>query len=78
MPRQGRSRLVLLATARDQVELAIWLDLLQEAGVAVAVHRRDPMGGLDVAPTPPFSWDLYVQEEDQARAREALGIGASE
>jgi len=65
---------VLLATARDQVELAIWLDLLREAGVDVAVRRRDPLGGLDVAPTPLFSWDLYVQDDDRERARELLGL----
>ncbi|HXG41873.1 MAG TPA: DUF2007 domain-containing protein [Dehalococcoidia bacterium] len=76
MSPRGKGRLVLLATARDQVELAIWLDLLREAGVEVAVHRRDPLGGLDVAPTPLFSWDLYVQDDDQERAREVLGMEA--
>ena len=66
--------MVLLATARDQVQLAIWLQLLGEAGVAVSVRRRDPLGGLDVAPTPLYSWDLYVLDEEEGRAREALGL----
>ncbi len=64
----------MLATARDEVELAIWLDLLEEEGVPVAVRKRDPLGGLDVAPTPIFSFDLYVQVEDEGRAREILGL----
>ncbi len=74
MPRQERQKLVMLATARDEVELAIWLGLLELEGVPVAVHKRDPLGGLDVAPTPIFSYDIYVQAEDEGRAREVLGL----
>jgi len=73
MPRQERQKLVMLATARDEVELAIWLDLLEQDEAPVAVHNRDPLGGLAVAPPPNFSSVICDPADAEWRARDVPG-----
>jgi|FLYL01.1.fsa_nt_gi hypothetical protein len=70
-PAEGR--LVRIATARDEIELAIWRDVLAKEGITVYVRKRDPLVVMGVAPTPPYSLDLYVPASDARRARWLLG-----
>jgi len=70
--KQHGDRLVLLATARDELEAGIWRDVLERDGVAVYIKSGDPMASFGVPPAP-GSIRLFVQAGDEKRARWLLG-----
>jgi len=70
--KQQGDRLVLLATARDELEAGIWRDVLERDGVAVYIKSGDPMASFGVPPAP-GSIRLFVQAGDEKRARWLLG-----
>jgi len=70
--RQNRDRLVLLTSARDELEAGIWRDVLERDGIAVYVKSGDPMASFGMPPAP-GSIRLFVQAGDEKRARWLLG-----
>ena len=70
--RQNRDRLVLLTSARDELEAGIWRDVLERDGIAVYIKSGDPMASFGMPPAP-GSIRLFVQAGDEKRARWLLG-----
>ena len=70
--KQNGDRLVLLTSARDELEAGIWRDVLERDGVAVYIKSGDPMASFGVPPAP-GSIRLFVQAGDEKRARWLLG-----
>jgi hypothetical protein len=70
--KQDGDPVVLLATARDELEAGIWRDVLERDGVAVYIKSGDPMASFGIPPAP-GSIRLFVQAGDEKRARWLLG-----
>ena len=69
---QNGDRLVLLTSARDELEAGIWRDVLERDGIAVYIKSGDPMATFGIPPAP-GSIRLFVQAGDEKRARWLLG-----
>ena len=69
---QNGDRLVLLTSARDELEAGIWRDVLERDGIAVYIKSGDPMATFGMPPAP-GSIRLFVQAGDEKRARWLLG-----
>jgi hypothetical protein len=67
-----QDELVLLG-ATDELEAAIWRDILEEEGIAVFVKKAEPLAVLGI--TPPVAFEVYVRAADERRARWLLGEG---
>ncbi len=65
-------RLIPIATARDELEAGIWRDVLERDGIAVYVKSGDPMSSFGMPPAPD-SLRVFVQADDEKRARWLLG-----
>jgi hypothetical protein len=65
-------RLVILGTARDELEAGIWRDVLERDGIHVYVKSADPLASFGMPPSP-GSLRVFVQAEDEKRARWLLG-----
>lgn len=65
-------RLIPIATARDELEAGIWRDVLERDGIAVYVKSGDPMSSFGMPPAP-GSLRVFVQVDDEKRARWLLG-----
>ena len=70
--KQNGDRIVLLATARDELEAGIWRDVLERDSIAVYIKSGDPMSSFGMPPAP-GSIRLFVQAADEKRARWLLG-----
>jgi len=64
--------LIPIATARDELEAGIWRDILERDGIAVYVKSGDPMSSFGMPPAP-GSLRVFVQADDEKRARWLLG-----
>jgi hypothetical protein len=69
---ESSDRLVLLGTARDEIEANVWRDVLAREGISSSMKRADALSVLGAAP-PPGSLEIYVQARDEKRARWLLG-----
>jgi hypothetical protein len=65
-------RIVSLGTARDELESGIWRDILEREGIAMYVKTADPMASFGMPPAP-GSIQVFVQADDEKRARWLLG-----
>ena len=65
-------RLVALGTAGDELEADIWRDVLERDGIGVYVKSADPMASFGMPPSP-GSLTVFVQADDEKRARWLLG-----
>ena len=70
--KQNGDRLVLLTSARDELEAGIWRDVLERDGIAVYIKSGDPMASFGMPPAP-GSISLFVRAGDEKRARWLLG-----
>jgi hypothetical protein len=73
-------RLVKIAVAHDEVEVAIWRDALEQDGIAVFIRNVDTLAVAQyVATSPlPYSFEVYVRAPDARRARWILGLRSSD
>ncbi|HWV23416.1 MAG TPA: hypothetical protein VNZ58_04430 [Thermomicrobiales bacterium] len=70
----AEAEIVLLAVAQSEVEGQMWASTLRDAGVNVLVKSGGPgMGAWASAAT--FEHQLYVRQDQLARAQEILGPG---
>jgi hypothetical protein len=69
---EGSERLVLLGTARDEIEANVWRDVLAREDIPSHIKRSDPLSVLGAVPAP-SSLEVYVQARDEKRARWLLG-----
>lgn len=72
-----KDRLVFIGFAHDEVEANIWRDVLAKDGIPSFVRSVDPLSPFGVTPLP-GSFQLFVQERDEKRARWLLGQLAGE
>ena len=70
--KENGDRIVLLTSARDELEAGIWRDVLERDGIAVYIKSGDPMASFGMPPAP-GSIRLFVQAGDEKRARWLLG-----
>ena len=70
--KQGRE-LVKIAAAHDEVEAGVLCDALEQEGIVTFVKNADPLGSFGVAPSLPYSLEIFVAARDQRRARWLLG-----
>ncbi len=70
--KENGDRIVLLTSARDELEAGIWRDVLERDGIAVCIKSGDPMASFGMPPAP-GSMRLFVQAGDEKRARWLLG-----
>ena len=67
--------IAFLMTAPNELMARFWEDILDEAGIPVLVRPGGPgAGGWGSVAT--FAHDLYVREDDLARAREIVAQDA--
>ncbi len=66
-------RMVKIAVAHDELEANVFKDVLEQAGVTPYVKSLDPLTPFGVAPSLPASFEVYVLQEDEKRARWILG-----
>lgn len=66
--------LVRLGVARDEVELALWRDVLEQEGIPIMVKNVDALAISYSSPPLPYSLAVYVLPRDQKRARWLLGL----
>ena len=67
-----KRRLVLLGVAGDELEANVWRDILEADGISPFVKSTDPFAAFGMTPRP-GSIEVYVQAEDERRARWLLG-----
>lgn len=67
-----KRRLVLLGVAANELEANVWRDILQADGIPSFVKNTDPFASFGVTP-PPGSLELWVDSDDEQRARWLLG-----
>ncbi|MDP2948529.1 MAG: DUF2007 domain-containing protein [Chloroflexota bacterium] len=73
----GREQLVRIGVARDQVEAAVWRDMLYQHGVRVFIKNIDPLTAVPyVESTTPYSFEVFVAAADEERARWILGLSS--
>lgn len=81
VPAEGKSSqesLVKLAAARDEVELALWRDVLEQEGIPIMVKNVDALAISYYSPPSPYSFEVYVRAKDERRARWLLGLLAED
>ena len=66
--------LVKLGVARDEVELALWRDVLEQDGVPCVVKNIDTLATSYYLPPLPYSLEVHVLARDESRARWLLGL----
>lgn len=66
-------KLVKVASAHDEVEAGVLRHVLEQEGIAVFVKNADPLGSFGVAPTLPYSLEIFVFARDERRARWLIG-----
>jgi hypothetical protein len=75
--KRGREELVRIGAARDQVEAAIWRDMLYQHRVRVFIKNIDPLTALPyVESATPYSFEVFVAAADEQRARWILGLSS--
>ena len=73
MTGDNSDRLVKLTVASDEVEANVLRNALEQEGISVFVKNVDPLGSISAAPTPAFSFELFISTRDERRARWVLG-----
>jgi hypothetical protein len=72
-------RMVKIGVARDQVEAAIWRDLLLQDGINAFIKNLDPLAPLPYVETSTlYTFEVYVQASDERQARWILGLSPQE
>lgn len=67
--------MVKIGVARDQVEAAIWRDVLRQDGISAFVKNIDPLTAVPyVESSTPYSFEVFVPAADEQRARWILGL----
>jgi hypothetical protein len=73
-----RERLVRVAIASSDMDAQILHDQLADAGIRSLIHGRDDLtASRGLGFSAPFSQEILVLEQDEARAREVLGSDAA-
>ncbi len=76
MPNEALSEqpLVKLGIASDEIELALWRDVLAQDGIPSLVKNRDVLASTYRLSASPYSLEVYVRALDETRARWLLGL----
>lgn len=73
--KKSEERMVKVGVARDQVEAAIWRDLLLQDGIKAFIKNLDPLAALPYVETSTlYSFEVYVRASDEQQARWILGL----
>jgi hypothetical protein len=73
--KKSEERMAKIGVARDQVEAAIWRDILLQDGIKAFVKNLDPLAALPYVETStPYTFEVYVPASDEQRARWLLGL----
>jgi hypothetical protein len=72
----SKERLIKLGTARDEIELALWRDILAQDGIPTLVKNVDALASTYYVSALPYSLEVYVRASDEVRARWLLGLQA--
>jgi hypothetical protein len=68
-------RMVRIGVARDQVEAAIWRDVLRQEGISAFIKNIDPLTAVPyVESSTPYSFEVFVAASDERRARWILAL----
>lgn len=67
-----RQATIVVAQASDEIEAAIWVDALRDAGVKAATFERGVGAALGGTTTPWSSYPVVVAEEDLLTARNVI------
>ena len=74
--KKAEERMVMVGVARDQVEAAIWRDLLLQDGIEAFIKNLDPLAALPYVETSTlYSFEIHVHASDERQARWILGLG---
>jgi hypothetical protein len=68
--------MVKIGVAQNEVEAAMWRDVLEQDGIGVFVRNVDTLSVAQYVGTPtlPYSLEVYVRAADAKRARWILGL----
>ena len=73
--KKSKEGMAKIGVARDQVEAAIWRDVLLQHGMKAFIKNLDPLATLPYVETStPYSFEVYVRASDERRARWILGL----
>ena len=77
--KRSQDQMVKIGVARDQVEAAIWRDVLLQDGINVFIKNLDPLAALPyVETTTLYNLEVYVRASDEQQARWLLGLGTEQ